>query len=328
MTTSRRAQTEIPIRHVVLAGIFFVLATSTAVESKSTATISADQYPSENVVPVNEEVLKTRHRFDIQRQLNKKTNIDKDIVPDLQVALARKERRKREANDRKSRSYFSYVVETPASLSYSTIFKPQPFKIERTYYIPVWGSSGRFPIYFPPQPLNTGYPSDNPPRRPSTKAPTKETTTLPPVPAIGNRFKDDGPVWDSRPARPEDNDIVPTRKPSTKTSTFPPLLHDSNPTSAPALDAPPQALPPQPTVPPMVQTTRRSTRPLTTTAATSIQPNNQCVWAIVNCCSAGSRVVSASCFERLGCPGPFWDNSPCESQFAKRAIQFALNYYA
>lgn len=354
MTTSRRTQTEIPIRYVVLAGILFVLATSTAVDSKSTATISADQYPSENVVPVNEEVLKTRHRFDIQRQLDKKTNIDKDVVPDLQVgcgdgafverttqtsnteskllkALARKERRKRETNERKSRSYFSYIVQTPSSLSYSTVFKPQPFKIERTYFIPIWGSPGRFPIYFPPQPLNPGYPLDNPPRKPSTKPPTKETTTLSPVPELGDRFGEDmGPVWDSRPARPEENDIVPTRRPSTKTSTFPPLIHESNPTSAPALNLPPllEARPPQPSVPPMVQSSPRSTRPPTTTAAPPIQPTNQCVWAIVNCCSAGSRDVSGSCFERLGCPGPFWDRSPCESQFAKRAIQYALNYYA
>lgn len=71
--------------------------------------------------------------------------------------------------------------------------------------------------------------------------------------------------------------------------------------------------------------------PRTTTVPTSTttikeDPSN-CVWAVVSCCSAVSTNVAEACFEQRGCPGPFWDRSPCESDFAKAAINKALEYY-
>ncbi|BAO49522.1 hypothetical protein [Alphaentomopoxvirus acuprea] len=60
----------------------------------------------------------------------------------------------------------------------------------------------------------------------------------------------------------------------------------------------------------------------------SVKKIPPCGWAIINCCVPGSNSVNHNCFERMGCPGPFWDSSPCDNVYVKYAIKLALNYYA
>lgn len=78
-----------------------------------------------------------------------------------------------------------------------------------------------------------------------------------------------------------------------------------------------------------VQVTKTTTALATPTSTTQMNLSNpsNCAWAVVSCCSASSTEVPESCFEARGCPGPFWDRSPCESDFAKAAIKRALEYY-
>lgn len=311
---------------------------SLALTCCSRAAVVPDRYPQVKTPAA-------RHRFDVQPP---KKAEDNEVVPDLQVGCgdgllveattqadaehtARKEefvgkfgkeRAKREADaaQRKSRSYFSYTIYTPASVSYSTYFRPQPYKIERPYYIPVFGSQGRLPIYFPPQPigLNPGFPIDNPPRNPPLQRPT--TSTENPLSTKTPTFDRFGPVWDSRPAQPATSTQAPGRP---KTSTFPPLVHALEPTSTPTGAQPPP--------PPSVEENIVEQVPILPTPSAQVAPStsrpNRCAFAIINCCSGASKRVSNTCFERLGCPGPFWDRSPCESDFAKEAVNYALNYY-
>nr|CAI5821207.1 unnamed protein product [Callosobruchus analis] len=75
-------------------------------------------------------------------------------------------------------------------------------------------------------------------------------------------------------------------------------------------------------------------RTTTTTTTTTVPPTtssrpgpSNCVWAVVSCCSVTTNAVPESCFEQRGCPGPFWGASPCDSDFAKAAIEAALKYY-
>ncbi|XP_075217492.1 hadley [Lycorma delicatula] len=55
---------------------------------------------------------------------------------------------------------------------------------------------------------------------------------------------------------------------------------------------------------------------------------SRCVWAIVACCSPGSRDIRYSCFELLGCPGAFWDVNPCDEKVVMAAANSALNFYS
>ncbi|XP_046671446.1 uncharacterized protein LOC124361440 [Homalodisca vitripennis] len=54
---------------------------------------------------------------------------------------------------------------------------------------------------------------------------------------------------------------------------------------------------------------------------------SKCTWAIVACCSPGNRNVRYNCFELLGCPGFFFDNSPCDPEIVMAAANAALEYY-
>lgn len=107
--------------------------------------------------------------------------------------------------------------------------------------------------------------------------------------------------------QPQQSSVRPTRPPSAAIlPPRPPLVHDGNqPQSAPL---PPQAVTEE--APEMLQSS----------------PSN-CVWAIISCCSATSTTPSQNCFEQRGCPGPFWGNSPCHSDFARTAIALAVEYY-
>ncbi|GJQ84588.1 hypothetical protein Trydic_g10201 [Trypoxylus dichotomus] len=341
MTSPLRKQTK-SISHLLAAVLALSsLLTCTASESKSTATLSADQYHPYR----SDELLKSRHRFG--KSNGDSSSLGNHItVPDLQVGcgdgvfverttakpvesklmsalLTPKERTKREAlaGHRTSKGYY-YTVFTPSSLSYTAVFRPQTYRLQRPYYIPVWGSQDYPPAVPAVPPTTTTKPPPPPPVDPSI---------------LGERFAstmDGSPIWDSRPAAPAapaaEVAPVPTRRPNRpKTSTFPPLIHQLSPTTAPPVvpaaapefddkisdifGAPP---PPSPALP---------TAQIPTT--TSPIASNQCAWAIINCCSAGSMSFNTACFERLGCPGPFWDRSPCESDFAKNAIKYALEYY-
>ncbi|XP_022919514.2 uncharacterized protein [Onthophagus taurus] len=222
---------------------------------------------------------------------------------------------------RKARSYY-YRIETPSSLI--SVWKPAYYRIQRPYYIPVYGGEGQIPIFFPPQPvfINAGFPVDNPPPRGGNLTPNQgylppriDTSTEKDM--FDNRFGEDYPVWDTSPSRttPRPPAIIPTRRPKpARITTVPPLIHN------------------EPTIPPPSNGGELGSRTDIEGSGSGSSPTtprpSQCVWAIINCCAAGSQSVSNSCFERFACPGPFWDRSPCESDFARLAIQSALDYYA
>lgn len=166
------------------------------------------------------------------------------------------------------------------------------------------------------------------------------------------------PVTTTRRPRPhQQSGIVPTRPPRPKsTTTSPPLVHqvsggkiplnaiNVDQDTAAAIDnifggseefRPQTPRPSKESQPVTSNSVVRSTKvPLrtttvptkTTTVTESLGPSN-CVWAVVSCCSTSSINVPEACFEQRGCPGPFWDRSPCESDFAKAAINKALEYY-
>lgn len=218
--------------------------------------------------------------------------------------------------DRQKRAYTSW-----ADYEGFSRWKPSPYQLSRPYFIPVYGAAGKVPIYFPPQKLNVnpGVPVDNPlPNRPFIgPGYLPPTTEKPSTMTIKDRFNgdddDDRPVWGSSMDESEQN-IIPTRVPKVSGITeFPPLIHDiSRGTNALAAES--DDVVPAP-----------ASR-ITTVAPPKAGPSN-CAWAIVSCCSASSTNVPDSCFEQRGCPGPFWGMSPCQSEFAKSAIESALNYY-
>lgn len=247
------------------------------------------------------------------------------FVPELQVGCGegftepRKRARRRRSAERKNPFYF-----TPPLSSYSS-YKPQAFQIRKPYYIPVWGAPGKIPLFFPPQPIlvNPGYPPDNP--RGSRYPPKGYLPPGKPTrPDLEDRFMetdDDAPIWDTEESATQrpltTTAAVPTRRtrrPGQTKPTFPPLVHNEvarNETfNNLAAQAPPMA----------------AFRPPTTTVTPQTAPS-RCVWAIISCCAASSADVSYACFEQLGCSGAFWDNSPCDNEFARAAIDSAMKYY-
>lgn len=272
-----------------------------------------------------------QHRFGpfFRKIIQTKQKTTESVVPELQVGCGegfteRKDVIKKMKRRRKRGVSFYY---TPPLRSYS-IFKPQVYQIQKPYIIPVWGALGKIPIYFPPQPimLNPGYPKDNPK---GGYLPTKGY--LPPdeptKPNIADRFMDtddDAPIWDTETVtqRPlsTTTQIIPTRRtrrPGQRT-TIPPLVHNEvarNDTFINLAASPPLAA----ALPSKTLTT--------TTTPVPLSSPSRCVWAIVSCCTATSADISYACFEQLGCSGPFWDNSPCDSELARAAIDRAMQYY-
>ncbi|KAF2900686.1 hypothetical protein ILUMI_05500 [Ignelater luminosus] len=230
------------------------------------------------------------------------------------------------------------IIPVPPLSSFS-LFRPQYYQISRPYFIPVWGSSGKIPFYFPPQPVytNAGYPVDNPPNKgslpPKGYLPPDPNSPEPPtsdnITFTGTRFNNEPPppVWGRVPiGSSTKSPPVPTRRPSSGPTTHPPLVHNAEDAQS------------------VTTTTQRPSsvaqRPQLGTAAgqapasQSMRPDNdsarqpsRCVWAIVSCCSTSSQEVSYNCFEQLGCGGPFWGSQPCESEFARAAIANVINYY-
>lgn len=274
---------------------------------------------------------------------------------DKEVDKKYKLRRKRSVENSKSKrsSYYpGYSVNS--QFTNFGFWQPPLYQIRRPYIIPVWGAPGRIPIYFPPQPIliNPGYPPDNrpngylPPINGYLPPKPQTTTPSPQDPGfIKNRF-DDGPVWDvaEAPNQIPSQSLTSTtaatptrrRRPNRPASTHPPIVHrPSNATSdvnnlAPVLPPinirPPAAMAFTTTTPPPL-----TSRPQASTApppkpSSGRQPSN-CVWAIISCCSGTSPRVSYSCFEQYNCVGAFWDSSPCDSDFARAAVNTAENYY-
>ncbi|KAL3277061.1 hypothetical protein HHI36_012422 [Cryptolaemus montrouzieri] len=228
------------------------------------------------------------------------------------------------------------------------------YPLQRPYYITFFATDGRIPIYIPNSYINPGNPPHNPYPYvgPTYLPPYVPPTYLPPTQNTSSR---DGPIWYD----PTDAPVVPTRKPNVKVTPFPPLVHrdDNNPettaqplpqvdnnlstteTSGPIWDNEPPMVstrgPPSRTTPPtpgnnmnhLSTNGAREREPSTSSPPANLPGPSRCVWAIVSCCSTASSDVSNECFEQLGCSGPFWDVKPCESEFAKSAIESALNYY-
>lgn len=244
-------------------------------------------------------------------------------------------------NVRKRRSYTPWTTEYSYQPYNSiTIWQPPVYQLNRPYYIPIWGVPGRLPLYFPPQPL---------PIIPPTKEPFKGPTYLPPSPPetttepstdpttmqVGNRFGEDDekPVWDAvdTSTKSPGRDVVPTRKPLRpgRVSTIPPLFHGNRNSSQNSTSSSNRPLGPVTAVPPSssqntVRTEGQDASPILQSAR-PIGPT-ACVWAIISCCSADGQ-ISYDCFDQRGCPGAFWDNSPCDNEFARAAIASAVNYY-
>lgn len=146
-----------------------------------------------------------------------------------------------------------------------------------------------------------------------------------------------------RPAKPQQSSVIPTRPPRPRTTTeTPTLVHQINGGKIP-LNAIEESMETLSAIDdifggaedykPMSVLRTTTIRPRTTTVLTSTTakkenagPSN-CVWAVISCCSAASTNVAEACFAQRGCPGPFWDRSPCDSDFAKAAINKALEYY-
>lgn len=217
----------------------------------------------------------------------------------------------------------------------------------------------------PDNPLNTFIGPPYLPPKQSTPKPVT-TSTMKIVNKFADLDDDDEPrpVWGNANAvkttaatkrpRPQQaahgSQPIPTRPPRPKTETeTPPLVHhgsggkiplnvvDESQETAAAIDnifGGSEQFRPQPKPSFQVPAIRTTTVPprttavpiRTTTRKESSGPSN-CVWAVVSCCSATSTKVAEACFEQRGCPGPFWDKSPCDSDYAKAAINTALQYY-
>lgn len=107
----------------------------------------------------------------------------------------------------------------------------------------------------------------------------------------------------------------------------PPLVHDAQDTS----DRPQSEIN-KATQPPSRPSQRPPSHTTTVRPTATLQPltgPSNCEWAIVTCCSTSDpALVSQQCFDLRGCPGPFWDSSPCESSFARNAIKQVRKYYS
>lgn len=239
--------------------------------------------------------------------------------------------------DRTKRSYYPHYtgsIQWPQFDGLNT-WRPNYYPIQRPYFVPVYGYDGRIPLYYPQITyFYPGSPSLNPGKPPyvgptylppvTTIAPPNATisgtddTTMPIDDRFGDNDDDERPIWDNNgayyPRRPstQRTPAQPTRRPMVATSTFPPLVHKDTNTTKNVNDMSVDSENEIATIPPSIP------RP---------QGPSKCVWAIVSCCSTASREVSYECFDQLGCGGPFWDVNPCDSEYAKAAIQTALNYY-
>ncbi|XP_060526534.1 uncharacterized protein LOC132702113 [Cylas formicarius] len=225
----------------------------------------------------------------------------------------------------RKRSYYPWAGGLPnrqlSVFEANSIWKPAVYQLNRPYYIPVYGPPNRRPIFYPPQPLNPGFPQDNPVKPPFV-GPGYLPPETPPVTSspnsstmkITDRFNeeedDDAPVWGDGvknvvPLSGDSEETVPTR-PSVANSVLPPLVHGPKRQGAQSESASGSVAP-----------SRVPSGP------------SDCVWAIISCCSVSDpRIIPENCFEQRGCAGPFWGTSPCESDFAKAAIESAVNYYA
>lgn len=276
---------------------------------------------------------------------------------DKEIDKKYKLRRKRSVDNSKSKrsSYYpGYAINS--QLSNFGFWQPPVYQIRRPYIIPVWGAPGRIPIYFPPQPIliNPGYPPDNRPNGyvppVSGYLPPKPQTTTPSSQdpgVIRNRFED-GPVWDveESPNQIPSQSVTTTttarptrrRRPNRPSSTHPPIVHRPNPNSgvnnlAPLIP-PANIRPPPPfefsttaSPPPATRPSAQAAGPSSTSRPSKGRQPSNCVWAIISCCSGTSSSVSYSCFEQYNCVGAFWDSSPCDSDFARAAVNTAENYY-
>ncbi|XP_072385738.1 uncharacterized protein hdly isoform X2 [Diabrotica undecimpunctata] len=224
-----------------------------------------------------------------------------------------------------------------------SVWKPPVYQLNRPYFIPIYGSNGRIPIYFAPQPYDKPpyvAPSYLPPKEYpiTTETPMKTTMT------VKDRFnfddEDDRPVWDkgsndnnnkeynNKPARPPtDGGTIPLSAQDEDTLNE---IFTTRPTQSPPNRQTRPTRPMTPTRTPKIPQRTRPTTPRTTTTTrrtpTTDGPSN-CVWAVVSCCSANSDMYPEACFEQRGCPGPFWGDSPCGTEFAKAAVESALKYY-
>lgn len=317
---------------VQLVAIVVVVTSACSVFGSLSHVPAQDQYKTRGAEDEQQQELRTtgkatdyqlpHHRFGpflkkIAQDSHKKSQ---SFVPELQVGCGEGYTEPKKWKGRQKRE--SRFLYTPPLRSYS-LYKPQAYQIQKPYYIPVWGAAGKVPIYFPPQPilLNPGYPPDN-----SRGSYLPPKGYLPPAkPDLSDRFMetdDDAPVWDTESVEVTTTQMTPTRrtrKPGQRT-TFPPLVHNEVSRNDTFLNLAAGA--PSP----------RTTTTTTTTTTAEPPPSNQsgpsrCVWAIISCCAASSADVSYACFEQLGCSGAFWDNSPCDSEFSKAAIDSAMKYY-
>lgn len=262
---------------------------------------------------------------------------------EVEIQVIKNNRNKRELQNRRIKRNFirwqtstnldPYAVQpsfqgVQSQSSWNAFRQPyQPYQI----FIPIWGNPRGVPIFFPPKPilLNPGYPLNNRP----VIGPENPTSTSDSGTNIGSRFGDpnrnEGVAW----GFVDDDDVRgggafstvrPTARPNARPTTRSPSTNDR-----------PNLRPNRPIgeIPPLDQnsndllTTTRSPITTTTPETTTQRQLNRCVWAIVSCCNPGNDQIRYSCFENLGCPGAFWDNSPCSREVTQAAFNAAQEFY-
>ncbi|KPU79728.1 uncharacterized protein Dana_GF17997, isoform C [Drosophila ananassae] len=138
--------------------------------------------------------------------------------------------------------------------------------------------------------------------------------------SVGSR--DDFLFHNSDPSQ-ADFSVFDQARPTTPSSSAPPRgnsnsINDGEPPSRPSrpsspwITSAPPGSPQLSTVRPVVGLP--TLRPTVQQPPTSGPKVTSCVWAIVNCCTSGSRKIRYSCFEEFGCNGAFWDINPCADQ--------------
>ncbi|GLV41084.1 hadley [Carabus blaptoides fortunei] len=264
--------------------------------------------------------------------------VKQDAVVDDEVSIeflknSVNARHKRQANTlRDRRDYISWYGSQNTNVQHTQ--KPQSFQTYQLasplpYYVPIWGNPRRIPVFFPAKPIlfNPGYPVKN---RPAVNRPTGDV----PVTGDGTRITigtrigedDDKPVW----GIVESDQPVSAAQPPRRLQT-PPLIHRPSMTESTASsqiagqtivqEIRPNFSPPMTTSPPPPSSATQGPGRANTAGP------DRCVWAIISCCNPASQEIRYNCFERLGCQGAFWDDSPCRREVTLAALDAAQKYY-
>ncbi|KAK9875192.1 hypothetical protein WA026_005984 [Henosepilachna vigintioctopunctata] len=186
--------------------------------------------------------------------------------------------------NRNKRKFYPYLPYTKNGIQLRSrnLWQPTEYPLQQPYHIPVYGKEGSTPVYITHQPMFVNL-EDLP--QTSEKLPSDEESENQPF-AI---HIDDKPIWGTtKTTEPSESNQI---------SSFPMVEDDGDDLEYDQFV--------QPTI----------ERPETEPGSRSPRSPNNCVLAIVSCCTVTSNEVNINCFEQFGCTGPFWDVNPCEKEF-------------